>query len=49
MTLSLPIPGKKKLIKFFFIPYHINIGYLNHSGEVHMRESESIADLRAEV
>ena len=46
MTLPLPIPGKKKQIKFFYIPYHINHGYLNLSGELHMRESESITDLR---
>lgn len=49
MTLSLPIPGKKKQIKFFYIPYHIKEGYVNHSGDVYLKESDSIADFRNEV
>jgi ubiquitin C-terminal hydrolase len=46
MTLPLPIPGKKKPLKFFYIPYHFKEGYVNRLGDVHLRENESIGDLR---
>lgn len=39
MTISLPIPGKKKKHTFFYIPYHINQNYTNHSGSISLRES----------
>jgi ubiquitin C-terminal hydrolase len=44
MTLTVPIPGKKELVKFFYIPYDMNAeGYSNYSGEVYVRESDTIA------
>jgi hypothetical protein len=46
MTLSLPIPGKKEKISFFYIPHHIGNDYVNNKGEVYMRESESIRTFR---
>jgi ubiquitin carboxyl-terminal hydrolase 4/11/15 len=49
MTLSLPIPGKKKKYSFFFIKYDIIEGYTNYSGSVNLRESETISDFRREV
>lgn len=50
MTLSLPIPGKKEKIKFFYIPYNMNIpDYSNFSGDVLVRESDFITDFRNEV
>lgn len=48
MTLSLPIPGKKKKFSFFFVPYEINEGYVNYSGEIFLRDTETIADFRQE-
>lgn len=49
MTLSLPIPGKKEKFSFFYIPYNIGPEYTNFKGEVYMRETETIGDLRALV
>ena len=49
MTLSLPIPGKKEKIAFFFIPYHLNPNYTNNKGEVFLRETESILDFRKAI
>lgn len=50
MTLSLPIPGKKEKLSFFYIPYDLNIkDYTNFKGEVFMRETDSINDFREQV
>jgi len=49
MTLSLPISGKKKKLSFFFIPYEMKDGYVNHSGHIFLRETESIYELRMEI
>jgi ubiquitin C-terminal hydrolase len=49
MTLSLPIPGKKELINFFFIPYHITPTYKNFKGSVSMRESDTVRDFREQI
>lgn len=49
MTLSLPIPGKKDKIAFFYIPYHVGNNYYNNKGEVHLRESDSIKEFREQV
>ena len=50
MTLSLPIPGKKEKIQFFYIPYNMNIkDYTNFKGEAFLRETESIYDFREAV
>lgn len=46
MTLSLPIPGKKEKVGFFFVPYNITPEYKNFKGEVFMRESDTICDFR---
>lgn len=46
MTLSLPIPGKKKQMKFFYIPYHLKDEYVNRSGEIYLRETDTVADMR---
>jgi len=48
MTMSLPIPGKKKKLAFFYISYHLNADYTNYSGSVSLRESQTIADFRRE-
>eukprot|EP00347_Sterkiella_histriomuscorum_P018454 403345455 len=49
MTLSLPIPGKKERVGFFFVPYNITPEYKNFKGEVFMRESDTISDFRVQV
>ena len=49
MTLSLPIPGKKEKISFFFIPYDITSTYKNYKGEIFLRESDSVRDFRTLV
>lgn len=49
MTLSLPIPGKKEKLAFFFVPYHITPTYKNFKGEVHLRETDTIRDFRTLV
>lgn len=46
MTLSLPIPGKKERIGFFYIPYNITPNYVNNKGEVFLRETDTVRDLR---
>lgn len=46
MTLSLPIPGKKERLGFFYVPYHITPTYKNYKGEVHLRETDTIRDFR---
>eukprot|EP00347_Sterkiella_histriomuscorum_P023008 403336310 len=49
MTLSLPIPGKKEKVEFFFVPYNITPQYVNFKGEVFMRELDTISDFRVQV
>jgi hypothetical protein len=50
MTLSLPIPGKKEKISFFYIPYDLNVNdYTNFKGEVFMRETDSVLEFRDQV
>jgi hypothetical protein len=49
MTLSLPIPGKKEKYGFFYVPYNMNTDYTNFKGEVYLRESESILELRRQI
>lgn len=34
MTMSLPIPAKKQKMNFFFVPYNIGEGYINHAGDI---------------
>lgn len=46
LTLSLPIPGKKEKISFFYIPYHIDESYKNFKGEIRIKDSDSIRDFR---
>jgi len=46
MTLSLPIPGKKEKLAFFYIPYNISKDYVNHKGEVYLRDSDSVRSFR---
>lgn len=29
MTMSLPIPAKKEVMKFFYVPYNLAEGYIN--------------------
>lgn len=48
MTLSLPIPGKKKKYPFFYISYHLHAEYTNYSGSVSLRDSQTIGDFRRE-
>lgn len=49
MTLSLPIPGKKDKVGFYFIPYKISKDYKNFKGEVYLRESDSILEFRNQI
>lgn len=49
MALLLPIPGQKKRVKFFQIPYDLKDGYTNHTGFSFSRASNSIADMRKEI
>mmetsp|Transcript_18217 Transcript_18217/g.17343 ORF Transcript_18217/g.17343 Transcript_18217/m.17343 type:complete len:102 (-) Transcript_18217:1329-1634(-) len=50
MTLTVPIPGNKRKISFFYIPYNMNVeGYNNHSGDIFLRESETISTFRKEI
>lgn len=49
MALMLPIPGVKKEVKFFHIPYVLKDGYVNHTGCSYSRGSSSIADMRKEL
>jgi hypothetical protein len=46
MTLSLPIPGKKAAIKFYYIPYEIKEGQPNLKGEIKVSDTESVATMR---
>jgi hypothetical protein len=46
MTLSLPIPGKKAAIKFYYIPYEIKEGGTNFKGEIKVSDTESVATMR---
>jgi hypothetical protein len=49
LTISLPIPGKKEQIKFYFIEYDINSQSNNYQGSVFVRDSEHISTFRQEV
>jgi ubiquitin carboxyl-terminal hydrolase 4/11/15 len=46
MTLSLPIPGKKEKLDFFFIPYYITPNYKNFKGTIFLRDSDTARDFR---
>ena len=46
MTLSLPIPKKKEVKDFFFIPYHIKEGYINKSFKIRVGGSDNLRTLR---
>ena len=47
MTLTVPIPGKKDKFTFFYIPYDMmKADYTNYSGEVYLRDSDSMAAFR---
>jgi hypothetical protein len=47
MTLSLPIPGKKEKLAFFYVPYNLGEDYINNKGEVFMSETDNIRNFRA--
>lgn len=49
MTLSLPIPGKKEKFSFFYIPYHMHTEYTNFKGEIFLRETDQILELRSQI
>lgn len=49
MTMMLPIPAQKQSFKLFYIPYDIKDGYVNYSGEVQMRSTDTITTFREEV
>lgn len=46
MTMSLPIPGKKELLKFYYVPYHISENYINYVAEISIRSSDTWAEFR---
>lgn len=49
MTMLLPIPAPKKDFKFFYIPFKIEPGYTNRSGEVKLSSTDYVSTLRDEV
>ena len=46
MTLSLPIPKRKELKDFFFMPYKIQEGYMNYSYKISVGGSDNLRTLR---
>lgn len=48
MTMLLPIPNKKQPTKIYYIPYNIKEKYVNRSGEVRVRSTETVAEFRSE-
>ena len=46
MTLSLPIPKKKEIKEFFFLPSHIKKGYINNSFKIRVGGSDNLRTLR---
>ena len=46
MTLSLPIPNKKEIKDFFFLPYDIKQGYINKSVKIRVGGSDNLRTLR---
>lgn len=48
MTMLLPIPGKKELVKFFYLPYDVKENYMNANAEITVRSSDTWAEFRQE-
>ena len=46
MTMSLPIPGKKEDVKFYYVPYNLTDGYINNQAEIRIRTSDSWREFR---
>lgn len=46
VTISLPIPEKKEVKEFFFLPFHIKNGYVNNSFRIKVGESDNLRTLR---
>lgn len=46
MTLSLPIPRKKEPKDFYFLPYHMNEGYVNKSMKISVGSTDNLRTLR---
>lgn len=46
MTISLPIPKKKEVKDFFFLPYEIKDGYINNSFKIRVGGSDNLRTLR---
>ena len=46
MTISLPIPKKKKAEDFFFLPYDIKQGYINNSYKIPVGGSDNLRTIR---
>jgi hypothetical protein len=46
MTMSLPIPSKKQKVNFYYVPYDIKNNYVNYSGELMLRTTDTFSDLR---
>ncbi len=49
MTLSLPIPGKKTKVTFYYVPYTLDLSYYNNKGDVYIRETDSVREFRRQV
>ena len=50
MTMLLPIPAKKQQVIFYFIPYDLaKDGYTNFKGQIEIRGSETVMDMRNEI
>ena len=47
MTMSLPIPSKKQKISFYYVPYDIKKDYINKSGELMLRATDSFQEFRS--
>lgn len=49
MTLSLPLPGKKAEVKFYYIPYHLGEGVCNFSGVLKISDTETVETMRQKL
>ena len=49
MTLALPIPMQKKSLSFFYVPYNIGSGYVNYSGSIKLRLTDSVMTFREQI
>ena len=49
MTILLPIPAPKKKVQFFYIPYEVGEGYMNHNGSILLGQNDNFRTFRENV